>query len=70
MGEKRERVSVKEASEILGLAVPTVRYYMWKNRFHPPIGYVDKPNGEKGRKEFRIYRDMLNKHIGKESGGE
>ena len=60
-----ERVSVAEAAEILGMAVPTVRYFMWKNRFNPPIGYVMKPNGDRGRKTFYIYRDMLNKYVGK-----
>ena len=65
-----ERIPVHEAAQILGMAAESVRYFMRENRFNPPIGYVDKPNGEKGRKDYRIYRHMLNKHIGIEAGKE
>ena len=61
---ERQRVDVEDAAKILGMTSESVRYFMRENRFNPPIGYVDKLNGETGRKEYRIYRHMLNKHIG------
>lgn len=59
-----ERVSVGEAAKILGMSPQGVREHMKRNLFPVPIGYVT--NQSKGRKQYHIYRDMLNRHIGKE----
>lgn len=56
-----ERVSIKEAAEILGMSQQGVREHMKRNLFSVPIGYVTNPNG---RNQYHIYRNMLDKHIG------
>lgn len=58
-----ERVSIEEASAILGMSKQGVREHMKRNLFPKPIGYVTKPS--KGRTQYHIYRDMLDKHLGK-----
>lgn len=58
-----ERVSVKEAAGILGMSQQGVREHMKRNLFPAPIGYVTKVSG---RLQYHIYRNMLNKHIGKD----
>lgn len=57
-----ERVPLSEAAKILGMSPQGVREHMKRNLFPVPIGYVTKV--EK-RYQYHIYRDMLNKHIGK-----
>lgn len=56
-----ERVTIKEAAQILGMSQQGVREHMKKNLFKPAIGYVTKPGN---RLQYHIYRSMLNKHIG------
>lgn len=58
-----ERVKVKEAAEILGMSQQGVREHMKRNLFPNPIGYVTKESN--GRLQYHIYKEMLNKHIGK-----
>ena len=58
-----EKVSVKEAAEILGLSQQGIREHMKRNLFPVPIGYVTNPNG---RYQYHIYKNMLNKHIGRD----
>lgn len=58
-----ERLSVKEASKILGLSQQGVREHMKRGLFDPPIGYVTKICDT--RFQYHIYRNLLNKHIGK-----
>lgn len=65
MLEKSERVSVKEAAAILGMAPQGVREHMRKNLFEVPIGEVTKPGD---RYQYHIYRNMLDRHIGKAAG--
>ena len=60
-----ERVPIKEAAQILGMSQQGVREHMKRNLFPEPIGYVTSVSA--GRKQYHIYRDMLNKHIGKET---
>ena len=57
-----ERISVKEAAQILGMSQQGLREHMKRNLFAVPIGYVTQ---QSGRMQYHIYRDMLNKHIGK-----
>lgn len=57
-----EKVTVKEAAEILGMSQQGVREHMKRNLFPVPIGYVTNPNG---RLQYHIYRTMLDKHLGK-----
>lgn len=59
-----ERVSVDEAAKILGMAPYMVRFRMKKKIL--PIGRAIPPeqNGT-GRWEFRIYRALLEKEVGK-----
>lgn len=59
-----ERVSVEEAAKILGMSPQGVREHMKRNLFPVPIGYVTKQS--KGRLQYHIYRDMLNRHLGRE----
>lgn len=61
-----ERVTVAEASKILGMSPQGVREHMKRNLFQTPIGEVTKISG---RRQYHIYRSLLNKHIGKEVGG-
>ena len=63
MNNLSEKVSVKEAAEILGMSQQGVREHMKKNLFPVPIGYVTNPNG---RYQYHIYKNMLNKHIGRD----
>lgn len=56
-----EKISVKEAAEILGMSQQGVREHMKRNLFPVPIGYVTNPNG---RYQYHIYKNMLNRHIG------
>lgn len=58
-----ERVPLAEAAEILGMSQQGVREHMKRNLFPAPIGYVTKI-GKK--RQYHIYRDMLNRHLGKE----
>lgn len=58
-----ETVSVKKAAEILGMSEQGVREHMKRNLFPVPIGYVTNPNG---RYQYHIYKNMLNKHIGRD----
>ena len=59
-----ERVTVEEAAKILGMSRQGVREHMKRNLFSVPIGYVTK-QGEKNF-QYHIYRDMLNRHLGRE----
>ncbi len=59
-----ERVSVAEAAKMLGMSQQGVRIHMQRNLFRIPIGDVTKPGG---RYQYHIYRDMLMKHLGKET---
>lgn len=58
-----ERVPLSEAAKILGMSQQGVREHMKRGLFPVPIGYVTKI--EK-RYQYHIYRDMLNRHIGKD----
>ena len=58
-----ERVSIEEAAAILGMSKQGVREHMKRNLFPVPIGYVTKQST--GRLQYHIYRNMLDKHIGK-----
>lgn len=60
-----ERVSVAEAAEILGMSKQGIREHMKRNLFKVPIGYVTNPSGKK--EQYHIYRDMLNRHLGREA---
>lgn len=57
-----ERVPLEEAARLLGLSKQGVRERMKRGMFVPPIGYVENPSGHKN--EYRIYRRMLNRHMG------
>lgn len=59
-----ERVSVAEAAKMLGMSQQGVRIHMKRNLFRIPIGDVTKPGG---RYQYHIYRDMLMRHMGKET---
>ncbi len=59
-----ERVSVAEAAKMLGMSQQGVRIHMQRNLFRIPIGDVTKPGG---RYQYHIYRDMLMRHMGKET---
>ncbi len=61
---EKERVSVNEAAEILGMAPHMVRFRMKRGTL--PIGKAIPPekNGT-SRWEFRVYRALLNKEIGR-----
>lgn len=59
-----ERVSVAEAAEMLGMSPQGVRIHMQRNLFRVPIGEVTRPGG---RYQYHIYRDMLMRHMGKET---
>lgn len=61
-----ERVTVEEAAKILGLAPQGVREHMKRNLFDPPIGQVTQLSPK--RREYLIYRDKLNRYIGKVEG--
>ncbi len=58
-----ERVTVEEAAEILGMSKQGVREHMKRNLFPDPIGYVTRVS--EGRYQYHIYRNLLNKHIGR-----
>ena len=60
-----ERVSVGEAAKVLGLSPQGVREHMKRDLFRPAIGYVTQISG---RKQYHIYRNMLNKHVGIQEG--
>lgn len=57
-----ERIKLAEAAKILGMSQQGVREHMKRNLFPEPIGYVTSTSG---RKQYHIYREMLNRHIGK-----
>lgn len=59
-----ERVSVDEAAKILGMAPYMVRFRMKKKTL--PIGRAIPPEQTgSGRWEFRIYRALLEKEVGR-----
>ena len=60
--KKSERISVEEASEILGMSKAEIRYRMKSGDL--AIGAVDppKPGGKHNR--YRIYRRLVNKEVG------
>lgn len=58
-----EKLSVKEAAEILGMSQQGVREHMKRNLFKIPIGEVTNPNG---RYHYHIYKSMMNKHVGRD----
>ena len=60
---ENERVTVKEAAQVLGMSQQGVREHMKRNLFPNPIGYVTKIGQTY---QYHIYRRMLNKHIGVE----
>lgn len=57
-----ERVSVKEAAERLGMSQQGVREHMKRNLFKIPIGEVTQVT--KGRYQYHIYKNMLDRHMG------
>ena len=57
-----ERISVKEASEILGCSELTIRAGIQEGTL--PIGRITNLHGK--RKNYLIYRTLVNKIIGKE----
>lgn len=57
----KERVSVKEAAERLGMSPQGVREHMKRNLFRIPIGEVTKASD---RYQYHIYRRMLDRHLG------
>lgn len=62
-----ERVPLPVAAEILGMSKQGVREHMKRGLFFPPIGYVSNPSGRQF--QYRIYKNMLEEHIGREKGG-
>ena len=56
----KERLSVMQAAQLLGIAPETVRYLMEKGEL--PIGRVIK---NQRRNTFLIYRELVNREIGK-----
>lgn len=68
MMEMSERVTVDEAAKILGMSKQGVREHMKRNLFAVPIGEVTQVS--KGRYQYHIYRNMLDRHVGKESISE
>lgn len=67
MSSDSERVPLAEAAKVLGMSQQGVREHMKRDLFPVPIGYVTKVDK---RYQYHIYRDMLNRHIGKESAAE
>lgn len=61
--EIQERLTVEEASKILGMTPNGVRVCMQKGVFQPPIGHI-VCNGS--RKEYYVYRSKINKYLGRE----
>lgn len=62
-GNKR-RISVREASEILGLSPDYIHYHMRIGDL--PIGHVMKSGGKsKSRRTYLIYLDKVEAFIGK-----
>ncbi len=57
------RVPLNEAAKLLGMSPQGVREHMKRDLFTQPIGYVTKISK---RYQYHIYRDMLNKHLGRE----
>lgn len=62
-----ERVSVKEAAARLGMSQQGVREHMKRNLFKVPIGEVTQVS--KGRRQYHIYKNMLDKHLGATTEG-
>ena len=59
------RITVKEASKILGLTPDYIHYHM--RRGDLPIGHVMQSGGkDKKRKTYLIYLDKVNTFIGKQ----
>ena len=57
-----ERVSIKDAAEILGMSEACVRVRMERNLFNPPIGRcMPSLNGKSTR--YFVFRDMLERYI-------
>lgn len=62
-----ERVPLKEAAELLGMSQQGVREHMKRDLFKIPIGEVTQVTSK--RYQYHIYRDMLNRHLGKNTEG-
>ena len=60
-----ERVTVDEAAKILGMSKQGVREHMKRKLFAMPIGEVTQIS--KGRYQYHIDRNLLDRHVGKES---
>ena len=78
MEELRERevymggnkISVEEASGVLGISPAQIRYYMRAGRFNPPIGQVRKVPGRKSYR-YDVYKAKVMEYAGlKEWPGE
>lgn len=55
------RIKVKEAADMLGMDIQTVRILMQKERL--PIGFAEKVNGEKWT--YFIYLEKVNEFLKK-----
>lgn len=58
---RTDRITVKEAAEILGMSQQGVKEHMKRNLFDPPIGHVTEIT--EGRKQYHIYRNLVDKYI-------
>ncbi|MDY2590083.1 MAG: hypothetical protein SOW32_07835 [Agathobacter sp.] len=59
---ERKRVSIIDASKILGMSQQCVRIRMSRNLFNPPIGRVIPSMSGKSERYF-IYEDMLERYV-------
>lgn len=58
-----QKISVEQASEILGISPHEIRYGIRNNQFDPPIGRCRKArSGESIR--YDVYRNMVNEYAG------
>ena len=59
---ERKRVSIIDASKILGMSQQCVRIRMSRNLFNPPIGRVIPSLSGKSERYF-IYEDTLERYV-------
>lgn len=58
-----QKISVEQASEILGISPNEIRFGIRNNMFEPPIGRCRKArSGESVR--YDVYRNMVNEYAG------
>lgn len=59
---ERKKVSIADASKILGMNPSCIRIRMSRNLFNPPIGRVIPSLSGKSERYF-IYEDMLERYV-------